>query len=91
MSGAGIHVQIPASLRRLTHGAREVRIRAASVRQLIDELESQFPGMRTRLCDGERLKSGVSVAINSRISAGGLMAAIPEGAEVTFLPSVSGG
>jgi molybdopterin synthase sulfur carrier subunit len=91
MSETGIRVQIPASLRRLTQGVAEVQVEATSVRKLIDVLEARFPGIRARLCDRERLKAGVAVAINSRISASGLTATIPDGAEVTFLPSVSGG
>jgi len=91
MSDTGIRIRIPASLRRLTGGVSEVRSHATTVRALIDELDRQFPGMRARLCDGDRLKSGVAVAVNSRISATGLATSIPDGAEVTFLPSVSGG
>jgi molybdopterin converting factor small subunit len=91
MAETGIRIQIPASLRRLTGGVQEVRSQATSVRALVDELEARFPGLRARLCDGDRLKSGVAVAVNSRISATGLTTALPDGAEVTFLPAVAGG
>jgi molybdopterin converting factor small subunit len=61
------------------------------VRELVERLDRQFPGMKARLCEDDRLRTGIAVAVDSRISSTGLTTAIPPGAEVQFLPAVSGG
>jgi sulfur-carrier protein len=85
------NVFIPASLRRMTGGVREVSVEAETVREVIDRLEAEFPGIRERLCEGDRLKPGISVAINSQVRETGLLERVPPGSEVHFIPSVSGG
>ncbi|HSG31057.1 MAG TPA: MoaD/ThiS family protein [Thermodesulfobacteriota bacterium] len=44
-------VRIPTPLRRLTQEKDEVDINASNVAELIEQLESQFPGIKDRLCD----------------------------------------
>ena len=78
-------VHVPSSLRDLTAGVAEVEIDAPTVRRLITELDHRFPGM------GERLVEGVSVSINGEILPDALYEEIPDGAEIHFLPTLSGG
>ncbi len=78
-------VHVPSSLRDLTDGVAEVEIDAPTVRRLIAELDQRFPGM------GERLDEGVSVSINGEILPDALYEEIPDGAEIHFLPTLSGG
>ena len=49
-------VKIPTPLRRLTNEKDEVSVSSSSVEGMIVDLESQFPGIKDRLCDenGER-------------------------------------
>jgi molybdopterin converting factor small subunit len=91
MSAALVRVLIPASLRRHTGGVLDVCLPATTVRDVFEGLEGRFPGIRERLCDDDRIKPGLAVAINSRIGAGGFSAAIPPGAEVSFVHAVAGG
>lgn len=79
------HVHFPTSLRDLTDGVADVEIEAPSVRRLLKALDERFPGM------AERLSEGVSVSINGEIMADALYEDIPDGAEVHFLPTLSGG
>ena len=44
-------VKIPTPLRRLTGEKDEVLTSSNSVSEMIDDLESQFPGIKDRLCD----------------------------------------
>jgi molybdopterin synthase sulfur carrier subunit len=44
-------VRIPTPLRRVTDGAAEVEAQGSSIRELIEDLERRYPGMRERLCD----------------------------------------
>ena len=46
-----ITVRIPTPLRTLTGGADEVAIPGATVREVIDNLEKQHPGLRERLLE----------------------------------------
>ncbi len=85
------HVFIPPSLRRHTGGERSVEVKGGTVREVIDRLDAQFPGIKARLCEGDRLKPGLSVAVDSRISDLGVRAAVGPDSEVHFVLSVGGG
>jgi molybdopterin converting factor small subunit len=85
------HVHIPASLRTLTGGAADIVVEAATLRELIDLLERQHPGIAARLVDGDRLRQGLSVAIDSRISTPSLSDRLAPTSEIVFLRSVAGG
>jgi molybdopterin converting factor small subunit len=78
-------VHFPTALRDLTGGVAEIEIDASTVRRLIRALDERFPGM------GERLAEGTSVSINGEILPDALYEEIPDGAEVHFLPTLSGG
>lgn len=80
-----IRVHLASSLRDLTEGVAEVEIEAANVRRLIKNLDERFPGM------GDRLAEGVSVSINGEILPDAIYEDLPDGAEVHFLPTLSGG
>lgn len=84
-------VFIPPLLQKHTDGRREVDVDAATVGDVIDELERQFPGLAGRLREGESLRSGLMVAVDSTISDRGLLQELSPDCEVHFLPSVGGG
>lgn len=84
-------VWIPAPLRDLTGGQQKLTVRGATVRQVIDELEQRFPGIRARLCDGNALRSGVAVAVDTQVAPRGLAQPVGENSEVHFLPAIAGG
>ena len=46
-----ITVRIPTPLRRVTDGQDKVDTNGATLREIIDSMESQFPGIKERLCD----------------------------------------
>lgn len=80
-----VTVEFSSSLRDLTGGDEEVQVEASSVRGLIRLLDERYPGI------GERLSEGTSVAINGEIMPDALYEEIPDGAEVHFLATLSGG
>lgn len=84
-------VFIPASLRKLTGGTRSVELDVHNVRAAVAELESRFPGIRDRLCDGDRLRPEVAVSVDSVLSGKGLLQAVGPDSEVHFILSVGGG
>ena len=84
-------VFIPPLLRPLTGDVEEVVVDAKNVRQVIDALESRFPGIKSRLCDEDGLMPGLSVAVDGNVSSLGLLQQVGEKSEVHFLPAIGGG
>ncbi len=84
-------VFIPASLRPLADGQRFVDLPGGTVREVVLQLESLYPGLVGRLREGDHLRPGLAVSIDSGISNLGLRQTLPQGCEVHFIPTVGGG
>lgn len=84
-------VFIPAQLRPLTHGLPAIEVTATTVGAVIDQLDDQFPGLRTRLCEGDQLRSSLQVSVDDRISTRGLLTEVAPGSEVHFVSALGGG
>jgi sulfur-carrier protein len=84
-------VFIPAQLKALTGGRSPVEVEGATVRQLIDNLEKAWPGIRDRLVLDGRLRTNISVAVDGEVSPMGLMEPVSAGTEVHFVAALSGG
>ncbi len=84
-------VFVPVGMRPLTGGRRIVRASGRTIAELIDDLESRYPGFRPSLIEQRQLKRGLTVAVNSEEQPLGLLAKVPSGAEVHFLPAMAGG
>lgn len=85
-------VFIPALLRELTGGQTEVEADGSTVRQLIEDLNRQFPGLAARLTEEDgRLKPNISVAVDGEVSPLGLVEKVPPNAEVHFVTAIKGG
>jgi sialidase-1 len=84
-------VWIPAPLRDVSGGTEQVTAEGTTVRELVDHLERQFPGIRERLCEGAELRSGMAVSIDGEIAPEGMRANVAEANEVHFVPAISGG
>ena len=81
---------IPPLLRDLTGGKESVAVPGTTVAEVIESLEAQFPGIRPRLCHGDDLRAGISVAVDAEVSRRGLRQKVGENSEVHFLPAVAG-
>lgn len=84
-------VWIPATLRHLSGGREAVDVAAANIRQVIEELELRFPGIKARLSDGVSLHPGVAVAIDGQVGNLGLLQPIKPQSEVHFVMAIGGG
>ncbi len=84
-------VFIPPLLRSLTNGRDVIDVVGETVGEVIVSLNMEFPGIRERLVEGDRLKPGLSVAIGTRVSARGLLSKTAPTDEVHFLPAIGGG
>jgi molybdopterin converting factor small subunit len=84
-------VLIPSLLVKLTNGLREVEVPGSTLLEVIEALESRFPGVRARLTESERLRPGMAAAVDNVLLPPGLQHAVGEASEVCFLPALKGG
>jgi sulfur-carrier protein len=84
-------VHIPAMLRELTGGQSTVEAAGATVREIIEDLERRWPGIRDRLIEGGRLRSNLSVAVDGEVSPLGLRERVEPDGEVHFVAAIKGG
>ena len=89
-----IEVRIPTILRQYTGGEKQVKADGASVGSLVDDLDTRFPGLKSRLVtDQGSLHRFVNVYVNDEDVrfTGALDTGLSDGDEVTILPAVAGG
>jgi molybdopterin synthase sulfur carrier subunit len=84
-------VRIPTMLRELTGGRETVEAAGATVRDVINDLERQWPGIREHLVEGGRLRGNLSVAVDGEVSPLGLAEAVEPSSEVHFVAAIRGG
>ncbi len=84
-------VYIPSLMQKLSDGNSKLQIEGKSVRQIVDNLESVYPGFRERLVEDDRIKGNISVAIDGEITPLGMLEKVGEDSEVHFLPALGGG
>jgi sulfur-carrier protein len=84
-------VWIPPLMRSLTNGQEQVEVEGENVRQIVEGLDARFPGIAERLLDGDRLRPGLSVAVDGVIGNKGLREPVKAESEVHFVPAMSGG
>jgi molybdopterin synthase sulfur carrier subunit len=90
-----VMVRIPTPLRRVTNGQDKVSIEgAATLNEIVGSLDSQFPGIKERLCDEQgELRNFVNVYVNGEDVRflDGLGTATKSGDEISIVPAVAGG
>ena len=84
-------VFIPALLRKLTAGKDRTSATGATLRELINDLDRQFPGFRDRVVEHGDSAGSVAVSINGEVITGGLSEPIPTDSEIHFVPAIAGG
>ncbi len=68
-----------------------VHVGGKNVRQLINELEKAYPGMKDALVEDDKLKPDVAVMLDGKITQLGLLQPVSVENEVIFIPAISGG
>ncbi len=84
-------VYIPPLLKSLTNGQEIVEVSGTNVREVIQAVEAIYPGFAARICDGDGLRSGLSVTVGTKLATNGLREVVDADSEVHFLPAISGG
>ena len=88
-----IKVRIPTPLRTLTQGKDEVDASGANVREVIDDLEKNYPGLRDRLCDDKGVRRFVNIYQNEEDIRflDNLDTAVKDGDSISIVPAIAGG
>ena len=87
-------VRIPTPLRRLTNEKDEVSISSDSVAQMIIDLETEFPGIKDRLCDEQgEIRKFINIYINEEDIRflKGPETAISENDTISIITAIAGG
>lgn len=89
-----VKVRIPTPLRKMTGGKSGIEVEANNIRQMIDNMESQFPGIKENLCDNEgNLKRFINIYLgdDNIVDLDKMNTQLKEGIEVSLVPAIAGG
>lgn len=89
-----VKVLIPTPLQQLTNNQATVDCAGDSVKEIIDSLESNCPGIKARICDEQgNLRRFVNFYVNSEDIRflEGANTALKDGDEVSIIPAIAGG
>jgi sulfur-carrier protein len=86
-------VRIPPTLREQVGGERQVEAAGDTVRELLDDLMSRFPSLRTQLVEDDDIAPFVNVYVEGEDvrTKEGLETEVQPGATVILLPAMAGG
>ena len=89
-----VSVRIPTPLRKVTNGEDKAAADGDTVSAIIASLDSQFPGIKSRLCDDNgELRSFVNIYVNGEDIRfmDGMESWGSSGDEISIVPAVAGG
>jgi molybdopterin converting factor small subunit len=89
-----INVRIPTILRTYTQDQSQVTAEGATLTEVLDSLETNFPGIKSRVVDEQgalRRFVNIYVAEEDVRFASGLDTPTPDGTQVSIIPAVAGG
>lgn len=89
-----VKVRIPTPLRKHTGEKAEVMAEGATIKEVLEDLDRQFPGFRQTLCDEHgALKRFINVYLNDEDIRylGGETALVEADSVVSIVPAIAGG
>ena len=78
-------------MQKLTEDNATVVVEGETVREIINNLEILYPGIKEKLVDGFRMKSNIAVAVDGEVTPIGILEKVNQSSEVHFLPAIGGG
>ena len=89
-----VSVRIPTILRSYTEDSSQVTAEGATLAEVLDSLESAYPGLKARVVDEDgKLRRFVNLYVaeeDVRFSEG-LDTTTPDGTQISIIPAVAGG
>jgi len=89
-----IPVRIPTPLRKLTNNQEIVEAQGSTIREIIDSLEHNYPGLKERICDEQdHIRRFVNVFLNDEDIRflNESETPVKSGDEVSIVPAIAGG
>ncbi|MBC3465126.1 MoaD/ThiS family protein [Pseudomonas sp. RW10S2] len=88
-----VFVSVPTLLRSYIQDSKRVQAQGTTVREVVDDLERRYPGIRSRLMDVQQLHRFVNVYLNDEDIRflDNLDTVLADRDELTILPAVAGG
>lgn len=88
-----VRVKIPTPLQRLTGGKDEVECKAGTVIEIVNALDSQYPGLAERISEAGKIRRFVNIYVNEEdirfLKAE--QTEVKDGDEVSIVPAIAGG
>jgi molybdopterin synthase sulfur carrier subunit len=87
-------VRIPTPLRKLTKNQEVVDAEGATIRDLINDLEKSYPGLKERICDEQdNVRRFVNVFVNNEDIRflNDAETVVKAGDEISIVPAIAGG
>ena len=89
-----VTVRIPTPLRTLTKGADEVKLEGKSIKDIVENLEANYKGIKERICDNEgQIRRFVNVYLNDEDIRfmDAEQTTLKDGDELSIIPAIAGG
>jgi molybdopterin synthase sulfur carrier subunit len=84
-------VWISTKMQRFSGGLEKIQVLGSTVRQIVNNLDQEYPGMKDVLCIDNEIDPGIAVVIDGETSNLGMLDKVREDSEMHFIPAMSGG
>jgi len=87
-------VRVPTPLQKLTQNQGEVKVSGANIKELIEDLEKKFPGIKERICDeAGKIRRFINIYVNEEDVRFLQQEETPlkDGDEISIIPAIAGG
>ncbi len=89
-----ISVRIPTPLRTITKGADVVAAEGKTVKEIIENLEANYPGIKERICDNDgQIRRFINFYLNDEDIRfmGNQNTPVKDGDHISIVPAIAGG
>ncbi|MDP6624885.1 MAG: MoaD/ThiS family protein [Nitrospinota bacterium] len=89
-----VKVRIPSPLLKLTNNQPEVEAEGSNVKEIFDNMEKNYPGIKERIYDEEgQLRRFINIYINEEDIrfVEGESSSVKDGDEISIIPAIAGG
>ena len=89
-----VKVRIPTPLRSLTNGSEEVTVEGNSIKEVIDNLETNYEGFKARLCDEKgQIRRFINFYLNDEDIRfkDNQETQVNDGDQISIVPAIAGG
>jgi molybdopterin converting factor small subunit len=75
----------------LTGGREQVRVGGGTLREVVENLETAYPGVKERVCEENRIRPGLAVSVDGVVTNEGMRQKVDAESEIHFVTAISGG